>query len=248
MTSARPRAFWQIVLLALVTLEAGAIAQQQTVVPEKPIPPARQFYMGRRIARTMHFTGAEWLIRDSREREERCSQMIENLGIRPGMSVCDMGCGNGFYSLWLARLVGPTGRVLAVDIQSEMLRLLQARAAERNIGNVEPILGSVVDPNLPPGEVDLILCVDVYHEFSHPEEMLTEMRKALSPEGVLVLVEYRAEDPTVPIKPLHKMSRAQVLKELIPSGFRLAREYKELPWQHMMFFGRDGEGNRRQPQ
>jgi ubiquinone/menaquinone biosynthesis C-methylase UbiE len=238
---AQQRAFWRCLLATVVTLEAATFAQQQTVVPDKPIPPARQFYMGRRIAQTMHFTGAEWLIRDSREREERCTQMIENLGVRPGMTVCDMGCGNGFYSLWLARLVGPTGRVLAVDIQSEMLRLLQARAAERNIRNVEPILGSVVDPNLPPDEVDLILCVDVYHEFSHPEEMLAEMRTALSPQGVLVLVEYRAEDKTVPIKPLHKMSKAQILKELIPNGFRLVRQYDKLPWQHMMFFGRDAE-------
>jgi ubiquinone/menaquinone biosynthesis C-methylase UbiE len=205
----------------------------------EPLPPARTVYMGRRIARTMHYSGAPWLIRDSREREERCSQVLKNLGVEPGMTVCDMGCGNGFYSLKLAELVGPTGKVLAVDIQPEMLRLLKLRATEEKLDNVQPILGSLVDPYLPEGEVDLILCVDVYHEFSHPERMLVAMRRALAPDGLLVLVEYRAEDPAVPIKPLHKMSKAQILKELVPNGFQLAREFDGLPWQHMMFFGRD---------
>jgi ubiquinone/menaquinone biosynthesis C-methylase UbiE len=224
---------------ALLLITAPVHGEVTSVVPDEDIPPPRQFYMGRRIAQTMHFTGAEWLIRDTREREERCTEMIENLGVQPGMTVCDMGCGNGFYALWLAKLVGPDGRVLAVDIQSEMLRLLQARAAEQNIRNVEPILGTVADPRLPEGQVDLILCVDVYHEFSHPERMLAGMRRSLAPEGLLVLVEYRAEDKSVPIKPLHKMSRAQILKELQPNGFRLVKQYDELPWQHMMFFGRD---------
>lgn len=238
------RSYCPCVVLGILIMAATAIGQVTTVIPDKPIPPPRQFYMGRRIAQTMHFTGAEWLIRNTREREERCTQMIQNLGVKPGMTVCDMGCGNGFYSLWMAKLVGPTGRVLAVDIQSEMLRLLQARAAEQNITTVKPILGSVANPNLPAGEVDLILCVDVYHEFSYPELMLAAMRKSLSANGVLVLVEYRAEDKNVPIKPLHKMSKAQVLKELVPNGFRLVREYDELPWQHLMFFGRDEQWKR----
>ncbi|MFV1965678.1 MAG: class I SAM-dependent methyltransferase [Pirellulaceae bacterium] len=230
----RLRVTWAILLMG-----APVFGQVAPVIPDTPISPPRQFYRGRRIAQTMHFTGAEWLIRNTREREERCTQMIENLGVEPGMTVCDMGCGNGFYSLWLAKLVGPTGRVLSVDIQREMLRLLQSRAAEQNIANIKSILGSVADPNLPVGEVDLILCVDVYHEFSHPERMLSAMRRSLSPNGVVVLVEYRAEDKTVPIKPLHKMSKAQILKELPPNGLRLVKQYDELPWQHMMFFGRD---------
>jgi ubiquinone/menaquinone biosynthesis C-methylase UbiE len=197
--------------------------------------------MGREIAQTMHYLGAPWLIRESREREEDCTTMLRELKLEPGMVVCDMGCGNGFYSLRMAKAVGPAGRVLAVDIQPEMLRLLQSRAAEGEIDNIETVLGTLIDPQLPPGGVDLILCVDVYHEFSHPEQMLAAMRASLKPNGVVVLVEFRSEDPKVPIKVLHKMSKAQINKELPPNGFKLVREYDELPWQHMMFFGRDDQ-------
>jgi ubiquinone/menaquinone biosynthesis C-methylase UbiE len=196
--------------------------------------------MGREIAQTMHFQGAPWLMREEREREEDCETMVEQLGVKLGMTVCDMGCGNGFYTLRLAERVGPEGRVLAVDIQPEMLRLMQARAAEQQRTNIRSVLGNEVDPRLPASSLDLILCVDVYHEFSHPERMLKAMRRALKPDGRLVLVEFRAEDPEVPIKPLHKMSKQQILKELVPNGFRLVREYDLLPWQHMMFLGRGG--------
>ncbi|MCP4190533.1 MAG: class I SAM-dependent methyltransferase [Planctomycetaceae bacterium] len=202
------------------------------------IPEARSEYKGRTIAQTMHYFGANWLTRESRQREEDCVQMLKNLNVKPGMTVCDMGCGNGFYTLQLAKMVGPQGKVLAVDIQPEMLRLMQARAAEKKLQNIQPILGGVADPKLPEGQVDLILCVDVYHEFSHPEEMLAAMRKSLKPTGAIVLLEFRSEDPTVPIKPLHKMSKKQILKELHPNGFKLVKEFDELPWQHMMFFGR----------
>jgi ubiquinone/menaquinone biosynthesis C-methylase UbiE len=190
----------------------------------------------------MHFLGAEWLVRDSREREERCSLMLANLDARLGMTICDMGCGNGFYSIPLAKIVGPTGKILAVDIQPEMLEMLDDRAEAEGIANIVPVLGTVVDPKLPAGEVDLILCVDVYHEFSHPEQMLAAMRQALAPDGLLVLVEFRAEDPEVPIKPEHKMSKEQIMKELVPNGFKLVKEYEQLPWQHMMFFGRSDAG------
>ncbi len=196
-------------------------------------------YKGRRIATTMHYRGAPWLLRDDRERQERCSLMLANLGVKPGMTVCDMGCGNGFYALQLAKMVGPTGRVLAVDIQPEMLELLKDRAAEKQVTNIEPILSGVHDPKLPKGEIDLILLVDVYHEFSHPEQMLAAMRRSLSPKGLIALLEYRAEDPEVPIKPLHKMTRKQIMKEFPPNGFKLVKEFDRLPWQHMMFFGRD---------
>ncbi len=152
------------------------------------------------------------------------------------MVVCDMGCGNGFYSLKMARLVGQAGKVLAVDIQPEMLRLLEERAKNERIDNIELIQGSMADPRLPQGLVDLVLCVDVYHEFSHPEQMLAAIRRSLAPGGEIVLVEYREEDPEVPIKPLHKMSKRQVLKELNANGFELSREFDGLPWQHMMFF------------
>ena len=155
------------------------------------------------------------------------------------MTICDMGCGNGFYTLKMAAAVGEPGRVYAVDIQPEMLRLMEARAAEENLENITSVLGTVVDPKLPENSLDLVLLVDVYHEFSNPEEMLTAIRRCLKPDGVAVLVEFREEDPDVPIKPLHKMSKAQIHKEWGPNGFRLVREFDDLPWQHMMFFGRN---------
>jgi len=150
-----------------------------------------------------------------------------------------MGCGNGFYSLKLAELVGKKGQVLAVDIQQEMLHLLSERAKEVQIENIKPVLGTFTDPKLPPGGVDLILLVDVYHEFSHPEVMLKSMRKSLKPDGRLVLVEFRLEDPQVPIKLLHKMSKDQILKEIPPNGYKLVEQFDKLPWQHVMFFQKD---------
>ncbi len=205
---------------------------------ESSLPPGLEIYMGRPIAQTMHFTGAPWLIRNTREREERCSLMLANLGIKPGMTVCDMGCGNGFHTLKMAKMTGPKGTVMAVDVQPEMLKLLRDRTEKEGLENITPILGSFHNPRLPPNSIDLILLVDVYHEFSHPVTMLKAMRESLRPEGVIVLVEFRAEDPKVPIKPLHKMSKEQILKELPANGFKLVKDYDKLPWQHMMFFGR----------
>ena len=187
----------------------------------------------------MHYTGAPWLIRESRQREEDCERMLAQLGVKPGMTICDMGCGNGFYSLQLATMVGPQGRVLAVDVQPEMLKLLRQRMERAGIDNITPILGSYHHPRLPRGQVDLILCVDVYHEFSHPQHMLRAMRESLSPEGRIALLEYRLEDPEVPIKRLHKMSKKQINKEYPANGFKLVSEYDDLPWQHMMLFARD---------
>jgi ubiquinone/menaquinone biosynthesis C-methylase UbiE len=184
----------------------------------------------------MHYEGAPWLTRENREREEECSTLLKNLGVKPGMVVCDLGCGNGFYTLKLAEMVGTKGKILAVDIQSEMLRLLNERAKEAKLTNIEPLLGTLIDPRLPDGKVELILCVDVYHEFSHPVHMLAALRKSLAPGGRLVLVEFRKEDPKVPIKELHKMSKEQILKELEPNGFKLVEQFDKLPWQHVMFF------------
>jgi len=200
------------------------------------IPPAATHHRGREIAQTMHYTGAPWLVRESRQREEDCRLLLEALEVKPGQRICDLGCGNGFYTLELARRVGPRGLVYAVDIQPEMLRMLARRAAEEGLDNIRPILGTVVDPRLPKAEVDLVLCIDVYHEFSHPEPMLARIRESLSADGRLVLAEFRGEDPAVPIKPLHKMTKAQVRAELEPAGFRLAREFDRLPWQHLLFF------------
>jgi 2-polyprenyl-3-methyl-5-hydroxy-6-metoxy-1,4-benzoquinol methylase len=201
-------------------------------------PRARTRYKGRKIAQTMGFQGAPWLSRETRQGEENLELMLEKLEIKPGMTVCDMGCGNGVLTMPMAKMTGEEGRVLAVDIQPEMLQMLSRRSKETGLENIEMVLSEPYDPKLPAGEVDLILMVDVYHEFSYPEEMLQGMLSSLSENGVIALLEYRAEDPRVPIKPLHKMTKKQILKEYEENGFELVREFEGLPWQHMMFFGR----------
>jgi ubiquinone/menaquinone biosynthesis C-methylase UbiE len=239
----------RIVILSLLLIGSGlplagtAVGQPQSVSIDVavdqsvPIPPAQTHHFGREIAQTMHYTGAPWLVRESRQREEDCRTMLKALGVKPGQTVCDMGCGNGFYTLQLARLVGPKGLVYAVDIQPEMLQMLARNAAEARLANIRPVLGTPIDPRLPAGEIDLMLCVDVYHEFSHPEAMLAKIRESLAADGRLVLVEFRGEDPAVPIKPLHKMTKAQVRAELEPAGFKMVQEFDRLPWQHLLFLG-----------
>jgi SAM-dependent methyltransferase len=200
------------------------------------LPAPRTHYRGREIATTMHWRGAEWLLRETRETEEHGARMLQALDVQPGWTVCDLGCGNGYHTLPLARLVGPEGRVYAVDIQPEMLELLAKRAAAEGVTNVERVLGGTADSGLPDACCDLVLLVDVYHELSYPDLMLAAIRRALKPGGRVVLVEFRAEDPDVPIKPLHKMSKAQIVDELEANGFALAFEFDRLPWQHLMAF------------
>ncbi len=236
------RALGGVCLLLVAVIALGnvsrALAQQAAAdTPKKTnISRGPKRYKGREIAVTMHYMGAPWLVRESRQREEDLALLLEALKIKPGDTVCDLGCGNGFYTLQLAKLVGEQGKVLAVDIQPEMLHLLQERAKAEGITNIEPVTGTQVDPGLKPESVDLILLVDVYHEFSHPHQMLQAMRRALKPGGRIALAEFREEDPSVPIKPLHKMSKKQILKEFPPSGYKLAEEFDKLPWQHLMFF------------
>lgn len=207
-------------------------------LPAQETPPPLTEYLGREIAQTMHWQGADWLMRRVREDEEAPTRMRKELNVKPGMTVCDMGCGNGFHTLPLAEMVREKGKVLAVDVQPEMIEMLKKRIAAKGITNIVPINGLYHDPKLPPDSCDLILLVDVYHEFSHPVQMLAAMRAALKADGLLVLVEFRAEDESVPIKPAHKMSKAQIHKEMNANGFTLKREYDELPWQHLMFFGK----------
>jgi SAM-dependent methyltransferase len=228
------------ILLCVVTgrLLAG-LPGDDAAAQETEIPPPLTHYKGREIAQTMHYLGAPWLTRESREREEDCTTLLKALNIKPGDTVCDLGCGNGFYALKMARLVGPRGKVIAVDIQREMLELLKDAAAVEKVDNIETVLGTLVDPKLPESSIDLVLLVDVYHEFSHPEQMLAAIRGSLKPSGRVALAEFRAEDPLVPIKPLHKMSKQQIMKEFPPNGFKLVQEFDELPWQHLMFFQRD---------
>ena len=202
------------------------------------LPPPRITYKGRKIARTMHWEGAPWLLRSSREMEERASRLLELLDVREGQVVCDLGAGVGYHTLPLAKRVGKTGKVIASDIQKEMIKMLEARTKLEKITNVEGVVGTVIDPGLAPNSCDLILLVDVYHEFSHPEHMLRKIRAALKKKGRAALVEFRSEDKKVPIKKEHKMSKEQILKEWLPNGFKLVREVDELPWQHLMFFER----------
>jgi ubiquinone/menaquinone biosynthesis C-methylase UbiE len=252
-SSAKPgRVSAVILLLLLGSLLGSSLAFAQppatidaqppaTIDANRPRPTeeARKTYLGRIVAQYMSHLGASWLIRTNRDDEENVTDSYTQLRLTEGMTVCDMGCGNGFWTLPMAKDVGPSGKVLAVDIQPEMLDKLQTRAGKKKIKNIESVLGAVDDPNLPAGKVDLLLMVDVYHEFSHPESMLWGIRRALKPEGVVALLEYREEDPTVPIKPLHKMSKTQIMKEYQQNGFKLVREYNKLPWQHLMFFARD---------
>jgi ubiquinone/menaquinone biosynthesis C-methylase UbiE len=228
----RPKTLLSATLL--IGMLGGTAAAREAAIP----PPLKE-YKGREIAQTMHYLGAPWLVRESREREEDCTTLLKALKIKPGQIACDLGCGNGFYSLKLARLVGERGKVIAVDIQREMLELLKDAAAAEKMNNIETVLGTVVDPKLPAASLDLVLLVDVYHEFSHPEQMLAAIRRSLKPTGRVALAEFRAEDPLVPIKPLHKMSKRQIMKEFRPNGFKLVEEFDELPWQHLMFFQRD---------
>jgi ubiquinone/menaquinone biosynthesis C-methylase UbiE len=235
-----------VIAVSWATIVAGSwrlaaeepAAGARKVVSNQRIPRARKKYKGREIAVTMHYLGAPWLMRETRQRQEDCATLLQELHVKPGQTVCDLGCGNGFYTLQLAKLTGETGKVLAVDIQPEMLHLLSEGAKAERISNIETVLGTQIDPKLPPDSADLILLVDVYHEFSHPEQMLRTMRKALKPGGRIVLAEFREEDPRVPIKPLHKMSKEQILKEFPPNGLKLVGQFDELPWQHLMFFER----------
>ncbi|MCM8532447.1 MAG: methyltransferase domain-containing protein [Lentisphaeraceae bacterium] len=207
---------------------------EQPINTEKP-----GIYLGRQIAYTMHSDGADWLTRSEREKEESTKEMIKALGLKKGMTVADIGCGNGYHSLEMAKLVGESGTVFCVDVQFIMLKLLEKRAREAGIKNCKTILGEFTDPKLPKGKVDLILLVDAYHEFTDPEAMLIKMKESLSENGQIVFLEFRKEDKKVPIKEDHKMSKKQISKELLHNGFKLVRSYDKLPWQHMMFFGRD---------
>jgi len=214
---------------------AGVVAGQEARTPVH--------YQGRRIATTMSYHGADWLLRKEREREERTSELLKVLDVKPGQVACDLGCGNGYHALPLAEMVGDKGKVLCVDIQPEMLALLKRRAKKANLlGRIEPILATATDPRLPPRSVDLVLMVDVYHEISHPARVLGHVREALKPGGRVVFVEFRKEDLDVPIKSEHKMSKKQVVREAKANGLKLVRSHDDLPWQHVLFFERaDGE-------
>jgi predicted methyltransferase len=191
---------------------------------------------GRKYAAVMGTSGAGWLVRPEREAEEQPDAALEAIGIATGSMVADIGAGAGYFTWRLAAMVGPKGKVYANDIQPKMIDLLRENLKARQITNVEPVIGAEDDPRLPRGAIDLALLVDVYHEFSRPQEMLRGIRESLKPSGRLVLLEYRAEDPKVPIRPEHKMTAAQVKAEVEPEGFRLDRVLDTLPRQHILIF------------
>ena len=223
----------------------GEATAQAPVIPEVrevgDVAPdrRRREYMGRTIAPTMHFSGAGWLTRPTREEEEDPQRMLNSLKIKPGQTICDFGCGNGYHALQMAKRVGPQGTVYAVDIQPEMLDLLRERAGSRGLGNVKPVLATDDETGLPPATFDYVLMVDVYHELADPAGVLQAVRESLKPEGKLILVEFREEDETVPILPLHKMSQIQAVKEVTANGLKLVGQFDRLPWQHVLQFARD---------
>jgi ubiquinone/menaquinone biosynthesis C-methylase UbiE len=198
-----------------------------------------KWYMGRQIAYVMSHQGIDWLERPEREKEENSSQLLKNLNIKPGMVVADIGAGSGYYTSRLSKLVG-NGKVYAVDVEPEMINYLEQRITKEKLNNVKTILGGEKSVQLPANSVDLMLLVDVYHEFSFPYEMGRSMLDALKPGGLLYLVEFRTEDKNVPIKAVHKMSEKQAVKELKAAGFQFERNISNLPWQHCMVFRKAG--------
>lgn len=197
-----------------------------------------KFYLGREIARVMGHEGISWLERPEREQEERLSLLVKSLRLQPGMVVADIGAGSGVISVRLARQVAPGGKVLAVDIQPEMLRALEFKCKQLKIENIQPVLGTSQSPGLDPGSVDLAVMVDVYHEFDLPYEMLREIVRSLKPGGRVAFVEYRKEDPSVPIKEVHKMSEEQVKREAAVPDLHLKwiETLDQLPRQHVILF------------
>lgn len=238
----------------LVSVSLGIILVPASFAAEGPAPLAAtnryetrplhdpngigKFYLGREIAHVMGHQAADWLERPEREEEEKTQLLIDALKFRPGEVVADIGAGTGYLTRRIAPKVLPRGKVYAVEIQQEMLDLLTNKLAGIGITNVVPALGTIVDPKLPANSVDTIIMVDVYHEFDHPYEMTASMCRALKPGGRIVFVEFRGEDETVPIKRVHKMTEAQVKKEMAPHPLAWKETISVLPWQHIIVFTR----------
>jgi SAM-dependent methyltransferase len=232
-----------VATLAAMLTVAAAISEP----PALPTPPYEHrsehspdgigvLYLGREIAHVMSHAGGDWLERPERADEERPDLLIKSLRLRRGEVVADLGAGTGYYTWRLAEAVTPAGLVYAVDIQPEMLARLRTNMITRSTTNVVTVLGSATDPRLPPASLDLVLMVDVYHEFDRPYEMLGALCDALKPSGRIAFVEYRGEDPAVPIKPLHKMTEAQIRKEAVVHPLEWVETISTLPWQHVVIF------------
>jgi precorrin-6B methylase 2 len=244
-----------VLLLGLVLVWAGNLFSPELVAASASAPQAAatahgryetrqshdpngigKFYMGREIAQVMGPGGIPWLDRPSREAEEKPSFVLDALSLRRGETVADLGAGSGYYTFRIAPKVGPSGKVLAVEIQDEMIAALRQRIAEQKVVNVEVVKGSESDPHLPANALDLVLMVDVYHELAFPYEVMTAVRKALKPRGRVVFVEYRKEDPAVTIKEVHKMSVEQLEKEMKAVKMVHLKTVETLPLQHIVIF------------
>lgn len=229
-----------ILWLGLMLSGAGAVTnaniyEQRTLHSPDGIG---KFYMGREIAQVMGHLGASWLERPSREWEEQPALLVENLGLKPTDVVADIGAGTGYISLMIAQKI-PQGKVLAVDVQPEMREILENFKKRYNFKNVQTILGTESNPNLPENSVDLAIMVDAYHEFAYPREMMEGIVRALKPNGRVVLVEYRRENPFIAIKPLHKMTQKQVKKEMTAVGLNWKQTIGTLPQQHILIFNKN---------
>ena len=227
---------WHFILLFFVLLQtATLVAQERYTVKSGDPNGINKWYMGRQIAHVMSHYGIEWLERKEREMEENTSQLLKNLAVQPGTAIADIGAGSGYHSTLLSKMVG-TGKVYAVDVEPEMIAYLKNRIKLEGYKNIIPVLSTEQKVSLPANSIDIMLLVDVYHEFSFPYEMTLSMLEALKPSGKLVLVEFRAEDPNVPIKTIHKMGEQQAVKEFKASGFLFEKNLGNLPWQHCLIF------------
>jgi len=226
-------------LPALATPEPAADNRYRIHTPSRD--GIGKFYFGREISQVMGHQGAAWLERSAREVEERPDRVVAGMALAPDAEVADIGAGTGYFTFRIAEDV-PTSHVYAVDVQPEMLEVLRKRIARRAITNVTPVLGAEDDPKLASDSIDAVLLVDAYHEFAHPFEMMRGIRRALRPGGRVFLIEYRGEDPRVPIKPLHKMTQAQAITELEAVGLRWVETLDILPSQHFMVFENPAEG------
>lgn len=224
------------VIILFLFLGLSLTAQQPSYTYKKgDYSGVGKWYMGREIAHVMGYQGMSWLERSQREEEENSALLLKNMRIRPEDDIADIGAGSGYHVFQMAEMA-IDGTIYAVDIQEEMLLAMKKKIATKGVSNVKLVKGDEKTVNLEDNSVDKVLIVDVYHEMSDPVSMMRSIKKALRPRGQLYLIEYRAEDPDVPIKRLHKMSEKQAIKEMATFGFRLKENITNLPWQHCMVF------------
>ena len=225
---------FSLLFIAVLFTFSGFAQERYTIKTGDPNG-IKKWYMGRQIAQVMSHYGIDWLERQEREMEENTSQLLKNLAVKPGMMIADIGAGSGYHSTLMSKMVGNV-KVYAVDVEPEMIAYLNDRITLEGTKNIVPVLSTEQSVSLPGNAIDMMLLVDVYHEFSYPYEMALSMLNALKPGGKLVLVEFRSEDPMVPIKTIHKMSEAQAVKELKAAGFIFEKNISNLPWQHCLIF------------